>query len=1157
MKEALIEFIQSLPNGETGVRFFEMPTGSGKTYGAIQFMHDFIVNPEGFGIKRIIYLTNIKTNLNKAYSDLKESFKEGDERFDANVLKITANIDCVIDKILDVTVDDEITKLSSFQNLRSNVSLLKQLQELPDTTPETIESFRKSELGKSEKLFRSDLEKMLFKWNDCPKEIQRINKIKRKYPWLIDLYPAILTSQRPVLFITTDKFHAGNNPIVTKSYRFSSNSIIKDSLIILDESDKAKMHLLNHQIQNATDYQLDLLNVVCAIYKSFATDEKPEDLFKQAKPEEIEKTTLRAFEKTKKVFEDTFINHNLKYQFKLEDESEGKNFFIFHDFDPMTISSSKEVGSIYIRKDDKKKQNIITRVERKTNTDRLNSLIGDLVGSIKFFITFVSIAADNYMEARNKELKLDEQIEFEDAVSTVLSVFGIEQGSLETLKRIVINSSRRGTGKKVLKQKTELFGYDLYEEGFQLYSFLNDASYDLSTKIMMSFLDETPEKFLKTLASNTMVACVSATASMDTVLNNFNLRYLKDCLGDSMSFLPKPTVDRLKANYKKRREEANIKVDVESIDITTQELAESFAPSSAVEREQFEAILNSYPDASRKSKDPLYYKRVLVKTAIAVRKFVLNKDGHVMLVLTPRLLKMNSSGGIYNREVIENVIRIIDKKNHGKVCILTLSSKNYNYFKADYEKAISEGKKVIIFSSYSSAGTGQNLQYKVMDEAGIGIEVDIDSIYLEKPTYLLSIPERNMSEANLSELIYENLALATNREKTFREAKAFIKKACQVKEQDENDPDNMFGAYQNYECDSVNNAGIVIIKQAIGRISRTDDKHSFSKHKFIYIDQEIFNSFSFEEEKNKFNTAEFQEVVNKATAPKRNNPIVDSEMNYAINMCDVSRSNIKRLLQVDKDKWLESNVELYKRIRLFLLRHPTISEEELSKNPDMRMFYLKDPSGIKINSYWFQRTNEGDNYRIEKIAFEKFHKGVQACSAYVKLDDFMNVPEIKNYFTLPENQFATFFGRNDYIVLPNILDDIYRGILGEAVGYAIFQNKLHIELQEITDLTKFEKFDYCLKQDPDIYVDFKHWSRTRKDDDEELEKIAEKKRKIGAKAVFVINVMDYNSENKVYFYPKDKDIVVIPWLLVNSIFGPMFKESRCMAVKAAIEEVLR
>lgn len=1151
MKEALKEFIKSLPNGENGVRFFEMPTGSGKTYGAINLLHDFILNNEDIGVKRIIYLTNIKSNLNKAYGDLKSTFKEGDSVFDANVLKITANIDCVIDNILKVEADDEITKLSSFQNLKNNVKLLDSLQQLDETTSDVIDNFKKTELGKSEKLFRNDLEKIIFKWNDCPKEAQRIIKIKNKYPWLIKLYPAILTTQRKVLFITTDKFHAGNNPIVNKSYRFASNTIIKDSLIILDESDKAKMHLLNHQIQNATDYQLDLLNTVCAIYKSFATDEKPEDLFKQVNVEEIEKTTSSAFRKTKDVFEDTFNNHNLKYQFKLEDDSDGKNFFIFHDFDPMTISSQKEAKLVYIRKDDKRKLNIITKTERK-HTDRLSSLIGDLVGAIKFFITFVSIAADNYMEAKNKDLKVDEQIEFEDAISTVLSVFGIEQNSLETLKRIVINSSRKVMGKKVAKKKSELFGYDLYEEGFQLYSFLNDPSHDLSTKIMMSFLDETPEKFLKMLAGNAKVACVSATSCADTVLNNFNLTYLKDSLGNSMSFMPRKTVERLEKVYKDRREKAGITISVDAIDIND----DLFKDFTGQERQQLEAIFNSYPD-SKKGKQPLFYKKLVAKTAIAIKKFANNEDGHVMLVITPRLLKQNSSGGIYNKETIESILKIVSKNSSKQVSILTLSSKNYNYFKSEYSKVSGDkDKKVIIFSSYSSAGTGQNLQYTMMDEAGIGREVDIDSIYLEKPTYILSIPEKNMSEAALSELIYENLALATNREKTFRDAKAFINNACKVKEKNEDDTEQIW-LDQNYECDSVNNAGITIIKQAIGRISRTDNNHDFSRHKFIYLDQEIFNSFSFEGEINKFNTMEFQEVVKKATAPIRKNLEVDKEMNYALNMCYVSRCKVRGLLQIDKDRWALENADFYKRMRTFVLRHPTASEQDLLLNPDMRMFYLKAPNGEKINTYFFERTNEGDNYQIKKIDYAKFYHGVEASSKYVKLDDFMNVPEVKGFFSLPENNFATFFAKNDYILFPNILDDIYRGALGEAVGHAIFKNKLHIELQEITDLSKFEKFDYCLLDNPDVYVDFKHWSRARKDDEEELEKVAEKKRKIGAKAVIVINVLGSDFSKNVYYYKKDSSIVVVPWLLMNTYFGPTIDEKRCTRVKMDIEEVLR
>ena len=639
MKEALKEFIQSLPEGGTGLRFFEMPTGSGKTYGTIQFMHDFILHPEELGIKRIFYLTNIKSNLNGAYNDLKETFDGKEDVFFDNVLKITANLDCVIEHILEIDIENDITKMISFQNLKNNVVLLKELEKINDGSPDSIENFKKTVLTRMEKVFRIDLEKYISKWNDCDKENQRIKRVKKDFPWLLTIYPAILTSQRKVLFITTDKFHSGNNPIVNKPYRFSSNTLIKDSIVIIDESDKAKMHLLNHQIQNATEYQLDLLQVVCSIHKSFTTDAKPEELFIQVNEEEKEKTTRRAFEKTRDVFEEAFIDHTLNYQFKLVTESDSKNFFIFHDFDPMTISTSKETNSICIKRDDKRKLNIITKGDKK-HTDKLGSLIGSLVGAVNYFIKFVCMAADNYTEAKNNILPQDEQLELEDAISSVLSVFGLEQGSLETLKRIAINTHRI-IGKKVEQPRDKILGYDLYEEGFQLYSFLNDTSHDMNTKIMMSFLDDTPEKFLKTLACNTAVACISATASADTVLNNFNMRYLKVMLGDSMSLLPSETVKRLNNNYHERRAKAKPDIQVKAVDVKAEDLVDSFS-GAAGEREQLQLLLDTYPNSTVGKKDPFFDKKRFVKVAIAIKEFIENKDSRVLLVLAPRLFTMRT-----------------------------------------------------------------------------------------------------------------------------------------------------------------------------------------------------------------------------------------------------------------------------------------------------------------------------------------------------------------------------------------------------------------------------------------------------------------------------------------------------------------------------------
>ena len=66
-------------------------------------------------------------------------------------------------------------------------------------------------------------------------------------------------------------------------------------------------------------------------------------------------------------------------------------------------------------------------------------------------------------------------------------------------------------------------------------------------------------------------------------------------------------------------------------------------------------------------------------------------------------------------------------------------------------------------------------------------------------------------------------------------------------------------------------------------------------------------------------------------------------------------------------------------------------------------------------------------------------------------------------------------------------------------------------MEEITDATKFEKFDFCLAKDGDIYIDFKNWSENDQVDREDYrKKCLSKLEKIGGKMVFIINVAANN-----------------------------------------------
>ena len=89
---------------------------------------------------------------------------------------------------------------------------------------------------------------------------------------------------------------------------------------------------------------------------------------------------------------------------------------------------------------------------------------------------------------------------------------------------------------------------------------------------------------------------------------------------------------------------------------------------------------------------------------------------------------------------------------------------------------------------------------------------------------------------------------------------------------------------------------------------------------------------------------------------------------------------------------------------------------------------------------------------------------------------------------------------------------------------------MNIQLEEIQDFKKFEKFDYCLEDNPDVYIDFKNWSDKEKHGEENekfLEKALRKLNEIKGKKAFIINMLS-SDEYKIY---ERKNIIVIPSII--------------------------
>ena len=122
-------------------------------------------------------------------------------------------------------------------------------------------------------------------------------------------------------------------------------------------------------------------------------------------------------------------------------------------------------------------------------------------------------------------------------------------------------------------------------------------------------------------------------------------------------------------------------------------------------------------------------------------------------------------------------------------------------------------------------------------------------------------------------------------------------------------------------------------------------------------------------------------------------------------------------------------------------------------------------------------------------------------------------------------------------------------MLFRSAGVAIL-GKYGIHLEPISELKHFERFDYKLGN---IYFDFKNWSNSFSQlKSTVLPKIIRKAKEVGAKKVFIINVLknDFDQSHKINVNDLDIKIYEIPWL-----YDPKTKEFNNNEIANIILEV--
>lgn len=691
----------------------------------------------------------------------------------------------------------------------------------------------------------------------------------------------------------------------------------------------------------------------------------------------------------------------------------------------------------------------------------------------------------------------------EQSVSTVIDPFNLDKNMEETISRMIIDKVSLPKDSRT----RDILSTDLYMDGFRYYDFKDDLSHDASTSFLMCYLNSTPEKVMLSIANKARVVGLSATASIQTVTGNYNIEYLEDALKEKFYKLDNQDYKRIKDKVEQRiKHNYKISVNVEKTpenDVTA--MANSiFNQSGFIEK--YEGVFSDYSDEN----DDNFQLRRLIKTILAIRDFIVNDSSKVILVLTNKNLKLSGSSDIFCKEMMKQIVEDIAKDN-GKLVpkVHHLFGNDFETQRKEYNDEIKRGDKIILFSSYPSVGTGQNLQY----EENVGDEVtkrDIDSIYIENPTHILVSTDNLKEESQLIKYIYQMETLKKNGEINAITALRNIKTA--FKKFDKPSFPYKFSFY-SYNAESVNNHKVKILVQAIGRICRTGGdrkRHDVN----IYVDDEIIGKIDFDCIKNKLINPEFKEIIKLSQHTSKPEQI-SKNLNMAFERNLRITKRIENILSENKVSWQESDIDTWKKLREFVLKHPTISRQDLNACrikddiKGIRDFYLESLDGEVINSYQYMPDFDINGAQKELFPIQYFkiaQKGyVTINDEECRLKQLMRIPDVEKGFK--EAGYATCFEPNELIILPTVYQNIYKGALGEEAG-RILLNKYGIKLNEITDTKKFEKFDYQLDGYENVYVDFKNWSENDLVNRREyLEKSLKKLENINGQAALIINLV--------------------------------------------------
>ena len=755
----------------------------------------------------------------------------------------------------------------------------------------------------------------------------------------------------------------------------------------------------------------------------------------------------------------------------------------------------------------------------------------------------------------------------DNAISTILTRF-----ELDERERDVIFSQLQGMAMNQRK-KGALPDYSFYQRGMEIIELEDGDAHNETTDMSLVSISKTPEKLLLSLCKQSTVIALSATAEVPGVLSNFDLDYLMEQLGSAFHPTPDKEKERLQKDRQRQQKpyrNGTITVRAEAIEDSPKDFTNhirefcekqifphgsSHAATCARNIEIVAAKAAGRRDSKNSINDSMgFFARRYCNIAYAMRCFFVRRI-ESLLYLGMNLPKENKP------DMDESLIRSMfchikdDYKPNGEYSLVILRSQGYDDQKNELIEKLEKGEKVFIISTYQTVSAGQNFQYKPFSRSRL-VELipdkggkdsrhaykDLDALYLADITHLTINPRGPLSREDRTRFLFQVEELQEHGELFPSDAEALIAMAFQ--------PHGTVKASAALtalrQCQSARLLATRNVIQAVGRICRAFLK---SPCIYIFVEKNLIDKMDLDELRKQGYSPELNAVIqlreNLSMLPA--DPLTRNEevLKKSDKIAKKAQRMIEGILTIAWDgKWEEDMIDIWKRLRETVLKHPTASAETASDDDLIRRLYIT--SGEPQNRYFYSGFSDFKqsvmvDFGTDRIAFKKRVEKALGMSSKKKREDtfihemaeetsglpyLLKYPGLREYFE--EKGYATSFKKADYMMSPAIFHNIYKGAIGEMVGCFILQRELGIALEEITNPECFEVFDFQITEG--VYVDFKHWKTNFLVDHADMvRKIREKLDRIKGKRVYIINIV---GDPK--FEPKrsiDGKVVEIPCLI--------------------------